>query len=274
MDTDDTTHMPVQPERADQTDQPGQSNSTAEGQHAGAVPRDGRDVPQHVERMTLADEEMEHIREKSESGDVLDPLALEDPSGRSVERVVVRVGLVVVLILVVGILFVQVACKNMQLSGVANFSEGTTEASIDKALSHGVLFGGEIVSFPAGAQLVSYDEEAGVIEISYEDDSARTIDQVLASVQSPTMALAMSAFEDPNINTVKAVVSAHVDEETGEFSGKSSDPIGEVFTITWTRDYADPENYSCTISGYVLPPYAESALSDSAESADASDSAA
>ncbi|MEE8716976.1 MAG: hypothetical protein SOI26_10755 [Coriobacteriales bacterium] len=270
MNTDDTTRSDADSGREQRTSDasatPTERAGAAEGVDAaegngtrrGAVERDGRGVPEHVERKTLADEEMEHIREKREAGNALDPLALEDPTGRSVEHVVMRVGIVIILILVVGILFVQVACKNMQLSSVPNFTEGTTTSSIETALKHGTMFGGEVVSFPDNTTLESFDESTGTITICYEDDSARSIDQLLASVQSPTMALAMNAFEDPNVTTVTVKARSHVDGETGEFSGSKSDPIGDVLTITWTRDYGDPESYSCSITGYTMTGYGSS----------------
>ena len=97
---------------------------------------------------TLADEELERVHEKSMSGDVLDPIALDDPTGTSVERVVLRVGITVVAILVAGILLAQVACKNIRLSMVTDLGEGITQESVGSALSSGILWGGEIVVLP------------------------------------------------------------------------------------------------------------------------------
>ena len=59
------------------------------------------------------DEELERLEAKSASGDVLDPIALHDPVGQSVEKVVLRVGIAVVVVLVAGILLAQIACKNI-----------------------------------------------------------------------------------------------------------------------------------------------------------------
>lgn len=198
----------------------------------------------------LAEQELDRVQAKSRSGKALDPLALDDPMGSSVERVVVRAGVLVVLAIVVGILFIQVACKNMQLSSVPSFVSGAEESNITTALKRGVLFGGEIVSFQNKAELLSYDDDAGRIEISYTDADARSLDQILASVQAPAMALAMNAFEDPTVNTLVVDVISRIDPETGQFSARTGDETGTVFTITWARDYADSENYSCTISGY------------------------
>lgn len=233
----------------------GDANTDA-SQTAHDVPRDERGVPQHVERMTLADQEMEHIRLKSESGNVLDPLALQDPSGRSVERVVLRVGMFVILVLVLGILFVQVACKNLQLSSLPNFEQGTSQSSVETAIHNGVLWGGEIVRFPGGTEFSSIDSATGTLTLTISDDSVRSMEQALSSTQTPVMALAMNAFEDPSVKTVVAHVRAHVDEETGAITARGSESFADVLVITWQRDELDPARYHCTVDGYQASPAA------------------
>lgn len=245
---------------ADSSDEGGQDSARPDQD----VPRDGRGVPQHVERMTLADCEMAHVREKSESGNALDPLALQDPSGRSVERVVLRVGLVVVLVLVLGILFVQVACKNLQLSSVPDFEQGTSQSSVEAAINNGVLWGGEIVRFPNGTEFSGIDPSTGTLTVTIADDSARSLEQALSSVQTPVMALAMNAFEDQSVKKVVARVKAHVDQETGKIVARGSEPQEEVLTITWERDGADSASFHCTVEGY-------QAAADDADDAASSD---
>lgn len=201
---------------------------------------------------TLADAELEHVREKRASGDVLDPIALNDPTGVSVERVVLRVGISVVVILVVGILLAQVACKNMRLSTIPNLGEGVTQERVQTALSNGILWGGEIVDFPSGAQVSLIDANTGVLQVTMVDDSTRSLEQLSSSAQTRAMVLAMSAFQDPAIKNVSIDVRGHVSAEDGTFTGKSSDPVQSVLQITWTRDPQDPTSFSSTMSGLDL----------------------
>lgn len=206
--------------------------------------------PSHPHGYTLADEEIERLEAKRASGDVLDPIALNDPSGQSVERVILRVGATVVAVLVVGILLAQVACKNFQMAGVMDFSTtGVTGETLDGALKNGIVWGGEIVKFP-GTEEVVYDREAGAVTVRATDESSRTLEQLASTAQSRAYTLSMSVFEDASVNTVSFEVAGHVSEETGAFSGKDADPLQTVFTVTWTRSADDPASFTCTAAGY------------------------
>ncbi len=209
------------------------------------------EAPHHPRGYTLADEEIERIAEKSASGDVLDPIALDDPVGQSVEKVVLRVGIAVVAVLVAGILLAQIACKNIQLSGITDFSTaGVSVETVERALGKGITWGGEIVHFPADAE-VSYDAQTGTVTVTVGDESARTAEQLAASAQARALALAMNLFRDEDVQTVTYVVRAPVSEETGMFSASAgSDAVGDALTVTWQRDSADPASYSCTVTGF------------------------
>ena len=65
--------------------------SQPEGQGEPQQPTSGR---------TLADEEVARVAAKRASGNVLDPIALNDPVGQSVEKVILRVGVTVIVVLV------------------------------------------------------------------------------------------------------------------------------------------------------------------------------
>ena len=215
---------------------------------------------------TLADEELERVHEKSMSGDVLDPIALDDPTGTSVERVVLRVGITVVAILVAGILLAQVACKNIRLSMVTDLGEGITQESVGSALSSGILWGGEIVGFPADSEVNSFDAATGTLEVTMADDSSRSVEQLLSAFQGRAMTLAMSAFEDEAVRTVIVHVTGHISAEDGSFTGKASDPMGEAVTFTWTRSDADPTSFTMTMTGYdPVAAASASALGDEAQ---------
>ncbi len=222
---------------------------------------------------TLADEEVERLEAKRLSGNVLDPIALQDPVGQSVERIVLRVGIAVVVILVAGILLAQVACKNIRLSSVPDLASGVTESSVERALSGGVVWGGEIVRFP-GAELTSFDAEQGVVCVTMTDESARTLDALAASAQSNAFALAMNVFQDEGMQTVEVVVRAHVSPDSGLFSTVGTDPMGEVLTVTWTRDAANPTLFSCTVEGLDLSMTSPAARVGAEELVDAADAAA
>lgn len=206
----------------------------------------------HPHGYTLADAEMERLREKRESGDVLDPIALDDPKGESVERVVLRVGISVVVILVVGILLAQVACKNIRLSMVPDLSAGVTEKSVETALSNGILWGNEIVTFPSDTKVEAVDGETGTLHVTMTDESARSLEQMASSAQSRAMALAMNAFEDDAVRTVVVDVRGHVSAETGKLTGKASDPAQTVLTFTWARSADDPTGFTMSLAGYDL----------------------
>lgn len=203
---------------------------------------------EHPHGYTLADAEMERLEEKATSGDVLDPLALNDPVGSSVERVIIRVGVTVVVILIVAILLAQVACKNIRLSTIPNFNDGVTVEGVQSAMKNGVLYGGEVVTFPSESSVISMD--GGILTVQMSDDTSRSIDQVAAAAQGRALALAMNAFEDESVTTVVVQTLGHADADTGEFTGKGSDPMQVVLTTTWSRSDSDPKAFSCTMTGY------------------------
>lgn len=207
-------------------------------------------APHHPHGYTMADEEMERLEAKRASGDVLDPIALNDPVGQSVERVILRVGVAVVAVLVVGILLAQIACKNIQLSGVTDFSEtAVTGETVDTALKGGIIWGGSVVKF-SGVEDVQYDRDSGAVSVKIADDGSRTFDRLVSDMQGRAMALAMNLFEDEAVDSVTVEVTAHADADTGVFSGRASDPVQTVLTLTWARSAEDPATFDCTMRGY------------------------
>lgn len=219
-----------------------------DGTQADGTPRQGAERPHGY---TLADAEMERLEEKAAEGDVLDPLALQDPVGASVERVILRVGVTVVVIIIVAILLAQVACKNIRLSTIPNFTDaGVTSQSVERALKNGIMFGGEVVTFPSESDVVGLDDDSGSLTVQMTDETSRSIDQLAAAAQGRTLALAMNAFEDDAVRSVTVETLGHASKETGEFTGASADPYQVVLTITWTRNADDPETFTCTLSGY------------------------
>lgn len=198
---------------------------------------------------TLADEEMDRLTAKRDAGNVLDPIALNDPVGQSVEKVILRVGIAVVAALVAGILLAQLACKNIQTWGIPDFSLGVSTSSLESALEHGISWGGDVVHFPA-ADGSSFDADNGAVRVVVSNDAARTFDQLVATSQSQATALAMNLFRDPDVDTVTYVVRAPVSEETGTFSTAFGSEVGDVLTIIWQRDPSNPAVFSSTIEGY------------------------
>lgn len=207
-------------------------------------------MPNPTAGPSMAEEEMERIEEKRASGDVLDPIALSDPSGQTVERVILRVGVAVVAVIVVGILLAQIACKNIAMFGVTDFSEVTvTGQTLEKALTNGFVWGDEVIKF-TGVDDAQYDRATGAVTVRITDASSRTFDQLASDVQTRAMPLSMTLFEDTAVSSVAIEVSAHVDEETGDFTGRSSDPVRTVLTVTWSRSPDDTSTYYCTMQGY------------------------
>lgn len=196
---------------------------------------------------TLADEEMERIAQKLESGDVLDPIALDDPVGQSVEKVIMRVGIAVTTVLIVGLLLAQVMCKNLQLAGIPDFSRGANVESLDDAIRNGILWGGEIVRFP-GDSVAVVGEQADTVIVMATNTSARTLEQLVAASQHEATALAMNVFCDPKVSTVAYVVSTTVDPETGAFDA-GSNHLEELLTVTWRRSETS-DTFVCSISGF------------------------
>lgn len=237
--------MPTEPR-----DERSQTGAAADDQSA--APESGAQPSQHPHGYTLADEELERLEAKSASGDVLDPIALNDPVGQSVEKVVLRVGIAVVAVLVAGILLAQIACKNIQLSGIPDFS--ATEVSVEtveRALGNGLTWGGNIVRFP-GAYDAAYDRQSGQVDVTVWVDSARTIEELAASAQTQAAALSMNLFRDAAVQSVVYSVYSPVDAETGEFSPSAgSDSMGLVLTVAWTRTgSADQSSFSSTMTGF------------------------
>ena len=202
----------------------------------------------HPRGYKMSDEEMERIQRKSESADVLDPIALHDPVGLSVEKVIGRALLVVILALVVGILFAQVACKNIQLWGIPSFTSGVTSGTVEKALASGVSWAGEIVKFPE-AQACEYDEGSKSVRVVVGNTSQHTMTSLIDATQRQAFALAMSLFASDDVDRVEYVVVAPVDEGTGEYvASSSSENLAPVLSVVWFRD-ADA-GLSCRVEGF------------------------
>lgn len=208
---------------------------------------------------TLADEEMDRLTAKSAAGNVLDPIALNDPVGQSVEKVILRVGIAVVAALVAGILLAQLACKNIQTWGIPDFSRGVTASSVESALSHGITWGGDIIRFPA-ADRSAFDENSGSVQVVVTNDSSRTFEQLVSTSQVQASALAMNLFRDPTVHTVTYVVRAPVSEETGAFTTVPGSEEKDVLTIMWQRDPNNPQIFTSTVDGY--DPQANSAKAE------------
>ena len=198
---------------------------------------------------TLADEEMERLEAKAAAGDVLDPIALNDPVGQSVEKVILRVGVAVVCILVVGILLAQVVCKNIQLSGIPDFNKGVTVESVENALKNGIVWGGEIIHFPNDekAAFKQYDD---LVFVTVTNTSANSMEQLVSASQIQASALAMNLFRDETVAKVVYEVVAPIDDETGAFKASTSslDYTAVVLTITWER--GDSGAFTCVIEGF------------------------
>ena len=204
------------------------------------------DMQENRHGRTIADEEIERLAAKSARGDVLDPIALNDPLGQSVEKTILRIGITVVAILISGILLAQVACKNMRLAAVPDLAAGANSETVATALSKGVVWSGDIMRF-AGVDLVDVDSQTGVIEVMETVSSRHSSEQLLTQAMSNSMALAMNAFRDPQITTfVYSVKYETVEDE------EASD---EAFRLVWTRQSdSDEENpqFTCSVEGAAL----------------------
>lgn len=209
---------------------------------------------------TLADEEMERLEEKRAQEDALDPIALNDPVGLSVEKVIGRALIFVVFVLVVGILFAQVACKNIQLKSVVSFSGQAVSAErVEKAITSGVSFAGEIVKFP---ELVSadYDDLTGHAQAVVVNDSPRTMAQLVSASQGQAFTLAMSLFNNDEVKSVSygvcSTILAPADDTAGKAqTSQQGDQLEPVVTFTWTR--LDDGTYTCELSGYNIDTLAD-----------------
>ena len=207
---------------------------------------------EHPHGYTLADEEMERLEEKRASEDPLDPIALDDPVGMSVEKVIGRALIFVVFVAVVGILFAQVACKNIQLMSVATFNAGVSASQVEKAVTSGVSFAGQIVKFP---ELVSasYDEATGAAIVVVQNDSPRTMSQLVSASQSQAFSLAMSLFDNEQVTSVSygvcsdTIVTA-ANTKSSSKSANADEASKPVVTFTWTR--AEDGTYACSLEGY------------------------
>lgn len=206
---------------------------------------------EHPHGYTLADEEMERLEEKRAGEDVLDPIALNDPVGMSVEKFIGRALVFVVFILVVGILFAQVACKNIQLLSVASFDKAVDDEQVEKAVTSGVSWAGEIVKFPA-LESSEYDSAAHAAHVVVTNDSARTLDQLLSASQSQAFTLAMAMFENDGVEKVAygvcSSVLAPVDDKVAATTPSKDEPAEPLFTIIWQRGASG--EYTCEIQGY------------------------
>ena len=200
---------------------------------------------------TLADEEMERLEEKRASVDALDPIALDDPVGMSVEKVIGRALVFVVFILVVGILFAQVACKNIQLMSVASFDKKVDAASVEKAATSGVSWAGDIVKFPSMVSS-AYDAQSATATVVVLNDSPRTLPQLVSASQSQAFTLAMAMFENDEVNTVVYSVCSNtlapVTDQSGAKATSQDEAPEPLISFVWQRG-ADG-TYACTLQGY------------------------
>ncbi len=212
---------------------------------------------EHPHGYTLADQEMERLEEKRASEDTLDPIALDDPVGMSVEKVIGRALVFVVFVLVVGILFAQVACKNIQLMSVASFDEGVDDACVEKAVTSGVSWAGEIVKFPS-MESASFDKESGTANVVVTNDSPRTLSQLVNASQSQALTLAMAMFENDEVNkVVYSVCSNTLFEAQDQTSDGPAPTVGQdgqdtpaepLISFIWQRGVDG--TYTCTLEGY------------------------
>lgn len=194
----------------------------------------------------MADDEVARLEQKRARGDVLDPIALTDPLGQSVERVIMRVGVTVVAILIVGILLAQVACKNIQLAAIPDLSTGVNETAVENALSHGISWSGEIVRFPSTEAGGIEDGTATVVATA---TGPRSIEVVVSDAIARSTALSMNAFRDPDLERLVYIVNTHISEEDGSFSTSGGDPVGEAFRVIWERSAQDGAQLSMSVEG-------------------------
>ena len=229
----------------------------AQPAQASIEPEHPAEHTEHPHGYTLADEEMERLEEKRTSEDILDPIALDDPVGMSVEKLIGRALIFVVFVLVVGILFAQVACKNIQLMSVASFDEGVDDARVEKAVTSGVSWAGEIVKFPS-VESASFDEANGTATVVVTNDSPRTLSQLVNASQGQALTLAMSMFENDQVNKVVYSVCSNtlsqVDSQTSDGPASavhqaSQDATPEpLISFIWQRGVDG--TYTCTLEGY------------------------
>ena len=221
------------------------------------APSESEHPVEHPHGYTLADQEMERLEEKRASEDTLDPIALDDPVGMSVEKVIGRALVFVVFVLVVGILFAQVACKNIQLMSVASFDEGVDDANVEKAVTSGVSWAGEITKFPS-MDSASFDEESGMANVVVTNDSPRTLSQLVSASQGQALTLAMAMFENDQVNTVVYSVCSNtlsqMDSQAPDGPASPSRQDGQeeksepLISFIWQRGVDG--TYTCTLEGY------------------------
>ena len=198
---------------------------------------------------TVADEEIERAIRKGQQGNVLDPVALDDPMGKGVERVIMRVGVTVFIILIVGILLAQVACKSIRLATVPDFAtDGAGEDSMVRALSHGVGWAGDIVRYP-GVSFSAYDEKGGALEVVETIEGNVSAEQLISDALERSAPLAINVFEDPSVNELRYLVRAHV---VGSEVTTEDGTIPEALSIVWTRVGDENPTYSFTLEGDAL----------------------
>ncbi|MBR2835482.1 MAG: hypothetical protein IKE43_07245 [Coriobacteriales bacterium] len=200
---------------------------------------------------TLADLELERVEQKLASGNVLDPIALDDPLGQNVERIILRVGLTVVVVIITGILLAQVACKNIQLASMVDLNNGVSQEEVSRLLANGTMWSGETLRFH-GVEFESYDAANGVLTVRENATSSRVFEQTFATAMTRATALAMNAFQDDNVNKVVYVIETHATSD-GAFTSDANEPVSDVCTITWFRDAHSTSQFSCTVEGTALP---------------------
>ena len=200
---------------------------------------------------TLADVELERVEQKRVSGNVLDPIALDDPLGQSVEKVIIRVGLTVILVIIAGILLAQVACKNIQQASLVDLREGVTQESVTRLFANGTTWQGETLRF-YDVSLKTFDKAQGILHVEEDATSSRVFEQTFATAMTRSTALAVNAFKDPDVSTVVYSVITHLTPE-GEFTSDANKNTGEACRITWTRGDAEGSGFACKVEGSALP---------------------
>ena len=169
----------------------------------------------------------------------------------SVEKVIGRALVFVVFILVVGILFAQVACKNIQLMSVASFDKKVDAASVEKAATSGVSWAGDIVKFPSMVSS-AYDAQSATATVVVMNDSPRTLPQLVSASQSQAFTLAMAMFENDEVNTVVYSVCSNTLAPVTDQSGAKAAPQDEapepLISFVWQRGVDG--TYACTLQGY------------------------
>ena len=192
-----------------------------------------------------AEERLTEEDRRSRTGNTVDPLSDEDPSGSKVGNTISRFGVAFIMGIIVLVVGMQVGYGVMRRLNTANLSDTVNVETVSRAIDGGLEWGNGFTQFPSEFSVDEADERTGEVEVSVVSTDAANELELFSNSQIEAAALATNALLNDNINRVVYNVSALVDDDgnivsEGPFSFlPARGTERQIFTFIWTKNKSE-----------------------------------